>query len=97
MSQTSGRLLLRLPISVDHVHEQPIGPRPVCAALVAPHDPNRLETDHRVASDGGLVVCGGVDDEAMVPSVVEQVVRQGGDRVGCESPTVGGWVNEDVD
>jgi hypothetical protein len=59
-----------LPISVEHVHEQPIGPRPVCAALVAPHDPNRLESDLRVAGNGRVVGGSGVDDEAVVPSVV---------------------------
>ncbi len=72
--------------------EGPVGP-----PLVAPHDPDRPEPDGRVAGDRADVVDRGVDDDAVVPAVVDEVGGDDGDDLAAQPAAVDRGVEEDVD
>src|SRR5690625_3723986 len=65
--------------------------------FVLPHDPDRAEAHLLIAPDGGMVVCGGVDHQAVMPAVGDQVGGQRADRIGADTAPVYRRVEEDVD
>jgi hypothetical protein len=59
--------------------------------------PNRPEADLAVGADGGGVVSGGVDHQAAVAAVDDQVPRESADSVGAQPAAVHRRVDIDVD
>jgi hypothetical protein len=68
----------------EQVHEQPVVPAAVGGALVAAQDADRLEAELRVRPDRALVVGGGVDRQAMVAALLDQVGDDEPQRLGAE-------------
>ena len=58
---------------------------PAGSAPVAPHDPDPAEADPLVAADRALVGRGGVDRQAVVAALVDQVPRERPHRVRAEA------------
>lgn len=72
-------------------------PSAIGSPLVLSHDANRPEADLRIGGDGRGVVGGGVDSEAVVAVLGDEVPGQGADGVGAGAPPVDGGVEVDVD
>src|SRR5207248_10668435 len=80
----------------EEVHEQDVVPGAVGAAFGAALDADGAEADLGVRTDRGGVVGGGIDREAVVAVVVDQVPRQRPDRVGTDAAPVHGGIDVDV-
>src|SRR5260370_10122078 len=80
----------------EQVHQEPVMPGAVKTALVTAHDPDRAKTHFRVAPDGCGVVGGGIDDQAVVAAVSDQVSPERTNRAGAESAAVKRRVQVDV-
>lgn len=57
----------------------------VGSSFVSPHDPDSLEADLLVRADGVNVVGGGVDGDAVMPSLVEEEAAHQAYRLGSEA------------
>ena len=69
----------------------------VGVALVPTHDPDWSEAHCGVAADGGLVVCGWINHQAMVAPVVNQVPGQRCHGFATDTAPVHHRVQKDVD
>ena len=69
----------------------------VRVALVAAHDADRAESDLLVGADGRDVIGGGIDRDAVMAAVVDEVSHDPADRLGAEAATVVGGIEEQVD
>ena len=81
----------------QEVEQQPVLPLARRIAPVAPHDPDPAEADPLVAADRALVRRGGVDRQAVVAALVDQVTRQRAHGVRAEALPVAFARDEDVD
>src|SRR2546428_10280070 len=69
----------------EHVHQQPVMPRPVRPTLVVPHQSDRLEPNSLVSLDRAAVVSRRIDRYSVMAALVDQESSQGADRVGAEA------------
>src|SRR3954454_17041381 len=68
----------------QQVHQQPVVPLPVRSALVVAHHPHRLEPDGGIRADRAVVRGGGIDGEAVVPALVDEVRDGQPQRLGAQ-------------
>src|SRR5918998_3933417 len=81
----------------EHVHQEPVVPGAVGAALVTTHDPDPAESDLLVGPDRRRVVGRRVYGQPVVAAPLEEVAREHPDRLGAQPSAVAGRGEEDVD
>jgi conjugative relaxase-like TrwC/TraI family protein len=82
----------------QQVHQQAVVPSAaVGIALVLAHHADRPEADLLVCPDRGGVVGGGVDRDAVMPTLVDQVVNDASDRLASQPAAVQHRIEEDID
>src|ERR687890_1858828 len=79
-----------------HVHQQPVVPGSVGAALVVAHDPDPAEAHLLVSADRSRVVGRRIDRETMVATLLEEVAGEQTDRFGAQPLAVAGRGEKDV-
>jgi hypothetical protein len=81
----------------EQVHQQGVTPGAVCASFASAANTYRTKSDFAVAADSGRVVGGRVYFEAPVAMINDEVLNQGPDGVGADSPAVDFRGEVDVD
>src|SRR5215210_2010428 len=78
------------------IHQQPVVPGSVGAALVVAHDPDPAEAHLLVSTDRSRVVGRRIDREAMVATLLEEVAGEQPDRFGAQPLAVARGGKKDV-
>src|SRR5918997_2206734 len=81
---------------LEHVHEQPVVPDAVGAALVPTHDPHLAEAHPFVSADRCRVVGRRVDREAMVAAPLEEIAGEHPNRFCAQALPMAGCTEIDV-
>src|ERR687898_1614189 len=89
-------LLSGAELFLEHVHQQPVVPDAVGAALVVAHDPDPAKAHLLVSTDRRRVVGRRIDREAMVATLPEEVAGEQPDRFGAQPLAVAGRGEKDV-
>src|SRR2546425_11456081 len=95
-SRATGLLCLAQVLG-QQIHQEPVAPAARRVAFVAAHHADRPEPDALVAADRAGVRRRRVDDDAMVPALLDEPPCQSTDGVAAETPVVPVRVQRDVD
>src|SRR5919112_5449148 len=79
-----------------HIHQQPVVPGTVGAALVVAHNPDPAEVHLLVSTDRSRVVGRRIDRETMVATLLEEVAGEQPDRFGTQPLAVTRCGEKDV-